>query len=280
MWEDLIVKAKQGGLDVIDTYVFWNAHEPSPGKVPSLPLFSFGCIYSTLCLFFSLFLFSYLNFFKGQKRSSCLLQLLACSLWLVSTFYNAEYIFNFAEFLFFILFASTVQLWREVWSGQIHEDYSESWSLCPSQNWSLCLCWVELWVSLFLLSSISCWSCRPSSCVNFIHLYFCVEDFLFGWSMFLESNSEQIMSPSRSSIPTHLSLSFSFCYQRYHLHKENKTKWFKWILQRAMQRFTKKIVDLMKSNNLFESQGGPIILSQVGMLNFLWAEFLIFQISE
>lgn len=33
MWEDLILKAKNGGLDVIDTYVFWNGHEPSPGNV-------------------------------------------------------------------------------------------------------------------------------------------------------------------------------------------------------------------------------------------------------
>ena len=33
MWEDLIQKAKDGGLDVIDTYVFWNVHEPSPGNV-------------------------------------------------------------------------------------------------------------------------------------------------------------------------------------------------------------------------------------------------------
>ncbi|XP_047322408.1 beta-galactosidase 3-like [Impatiens glandulifera] len=32
MWEDLIQKAKDGGLDVIDTYVFWNIHEPSPGN--------------------------------------------------------------------------------------------------------------------------------------------------------------------------------------------------------------------------------------------------------
>ncbi|KAI3684908.1 hypothetical protein L6452_34137 [Arctium lappa] len=31
MWEDLVIKAKNGGLDVIDTYVFWNVHEPSPG---------------------------------------------------------------------------------------------------------------------------------------------------------------------------------------------------------------------------------------------------------
>ncbi|KAJ9167950.1 hypothetical protein P3X46_019537 [Hevea brasiliensis] len=31
MWPDLIQKAKDGGLDVIETYVFWNGHEPSPG---------------------------------------------------------------------------------------------------------------------------------------------------------------------------------------------------------------------------------------------------------
>ncbi|KAI4325453.1 hypothetical protein MLD38_030853 [Melastoma candidum] len=32
MWEDLVLKAKDGGLDVIETYVFWNVHEPSPGN--------------------------------------------------------------------------------------------------------------------------------------------------------------------------------------------------------------------------------------------------------
>ncbi|KAK4483659.1 hypothetical protein RD792_010860 [Penstemon davidsonii] len=32
MWPDLIQKAKDGGIDVIQTYVFWNGHEPSPGK--------------------------------------------------------------------------------------------------------------------------------------------------------------------------------------------------------------------------------------------------------
>ncbi|KAH1244297.1 Beta-galactosidase 3 [Glycine max] len=30
--KDLIRKAKHGGLDVIDTYVFWDVHEPSPGN--------------------------------------------------------------------------------------------------------------------------------------------------------------------------------------------------------------------------------------------------------
>ncbi|KAJ4713749.1 Beta-galactosidase [Melia azedarach] len=32
MWPSLIKKAKEGGLDVIQTYVFWNLHEPQPGQ--------------------------------------------------------------------------------------------------------------------------------------------------------------------------------------------------------------------------------------------------------
>ncbi|KAH9696366.1 Beta-galactosidase 3 [Citrus sinensis] len=42
MWEGLIQKAKDGGLDVIDTYVFWNVHEPSPGNVLFSLKLSFG----------------------------------------------------------------------------------------------------------------------------------------------------------------------------------------------------------------------------------------------
>ena len=38
-----------------------------------------------------------------------------------------------------------------------------------------------------------------------------------------------------------------------------------------MQRFTEKIVNMMKAEKLFESQGGPIILSQV----CLYAKFHI-----
>jgi beta-galactosidase len=30
-----------------------------------------------------------------------------------------------------------------------------------------------------------------------------------------------------------------------------------------MQKFTKMIIDMMKAEKLFESQGGPIIMSQV-----------------
>ena len=35
------------------------------------------------------------------------------------------------------------------------------------------------------------------------------------------------------------------------------------VLKFQMEKFTKKIVDMMKAERLFESQGGPIILSQV-----------------
>lgn len=33
MWPDLIQKAKDGGLDAIETYVFWDAHEPQRRQV-------------------------------------------------------------------------------------------------------------------------------------------------------------------------------------------------------------------------------------------------------
>jgi len=39
-----------------------------------------------------------------------------------------------------------------------------------------------------------------------------------------------------------------------------------------MKRFTAKIVDMMKQENLYMSQGGPIILSQV-FLKFYWKHF-------
>ncbi|XP_057959150.1 beta-galactosidase 9 [Malania oleifera] len=32
MWPDLIAKSKEGGVDVIETYVFWNVHEPARGQ--------------------------------------------------------------------------------------------------------------------------------------------------------------------------------------------------------------------------------------------------------
>ncbi|XP_056164391.1 beta-galactosidase 16-like [Syzygium oleosum] len=32
MWPSLIAKARQGGIDVIQTYVFWNQHEPQQGQ--------------------------------------------------------------------------------------------------------------------------------------------------------------------------------------------------------------------------------------------------------
>jgi beta-galactosidase GanA len=47
MWPDLIQKAKDGGLDVIQTYVFWNGHEPSPGQVIQKHFFSFE--FSFIC---------------------------------------------------------------------------------------------------------------------------------------------------------------------------------------------------------------------------------------
>lgn len=37
-------------------------------------------------------------------------------------------------------------------------------------------------------------------------------------------------------------------------------------MKAAMQKLTEKIVSMMKAEKLFQTQGGPIILSQVGNL--------------
>ena len=56
MWPDLIQKAKDSALDVIETYVFWNGHEPSPGQVSThlVKLFNsnLGFFYYKFYLFF------------------------------------------------------------------------------------------------------------------------------------------------------------------------------------------------------------------------------------
>ena len=54
MWPGLIQKAKDGGLDVIETYVFWDIHEPVRGQARRN---------TTALLFVSYSLVSLLSFF-------------------------------------------------------------------------------------------------------------------------------------------------------------------------------------------------------------------------
>lgn len=62
MWPMLMKKAKNGGLNAIETYVFWNAHEPQRGQVLFISFIfkkSFNVNYNLLQFngFISLFLF-------------------------------------------------------------------------------------------------------------------------------------------------------------------------------------------------------------------------------
>ena len=52
MWPDLIQKSKDGGLDIIETYVFWNLHEPTEGQVPFLFLFFNAADLLIICFYF------------------------------------------------------------------------------------------------------------------------------------------------------------------------------------------------------------------------------------
>lgn len=42
VWPKLLDRAKEGGLNTIETYIFWNAHEAEPGKVKDIYIYSDG----------------------------------------------------------------------------------------------------------------------------------------------------------------------------------------------------------------------------------------------
>ena len=50
-------------------------------------------------------------------------------------------------------------------------------------------------------------------------------------------------------------------------------------MKAAMQNFTQKIVSMMKEEKLFQTQGGPIILSQVYKQNIKLLLFILAQIG-
>lgn len=62
MWPDLIRRAKEGGLNVIQTYVFWNIHEPVEGKVCMAHFSVSGCAQDISIFIFCRFLLVQFNF--------------------------------------------------------------------------------------------------------------------------------------------------------------------------------------------------------------------------
>lgn len=62
MWPELIKKSKNGGLNTIETYIFWNAHEPSRGQV---------YLYLSLTNLFTFYnsLIKYMYIYLSKKKS-------------------------------------------------------------------------------------------------------------------------------------------------------------------------------------------------------------------
>lgn len=91
-------------------------------------------------------------------------------------------------------------------------------------------------------------------------------DFLFGYTLFPEFSSVQQMLLLRL-VPVFLSVEIVSHYT---------CTGFKWfilmpyeLVQNEMKHFLAKIVEMMKEENLFATQGGPIILAQVLFLSYL-----------
>lgn len=64
-------------------------------------------------------------------------------------------------------------------------------------------------------------------------------------------------------------------------HQDNEPYWLNvFNLQYHMKRYAEMIVKLMKSENLYASQGGPIILSQVYFPFFSPFMYVSFEVSH
>lgn len=252
MWEDLIYKAKEGGLDVIETYVFWNVHEPSPGNV--FHWHSFG----SLIVFF---LFK-LRFIISVLSSRNSLQ------------------FDFEGRNDLVRFVKTIQKAGLYAHLRIGPYVCAEWNFGYLKKISH--------PCLLFLSNSKFRSCGVLFDSSMISLVLCR-----GFPVWLKYVPG--ISFRTDNEPFKVSLSSACACAHTHTHQNQfslpeltKGKfgiYFYWngfvddpwtVLQRAMQGFTEKIVGMMKSEKLYESQGGPIILSQVlCILHFLVA-FCVF----
>lgn len=101
MWPKLIAKARRGGLDVIQTYVFWNVHEPVQGQVCALS--------SLIC--------THIWLWKAHE-----------------TYFENEL---FSTNTCFHCIIGSVQLWGEIRYCEVHQRNSSSRTLCKPQDWSI-----------------------------------------------------------------------------------------------------------------------------------------------
>lgn len=98
-------------------------------------------------------------------------------------------------------------------------------------------------------------------------------DFQYGWSLCQALASGQIMSLLRSVLHAsiiHYIIQNWVCIQNRQLVFIPQAM----SLQLAMGKFTQKIVEMMKAERLFHSQGAPIILSQVLFHSFPYSQVI------
>lgn len=184
------------------------------------------------------------------------------------------------------LFDHLFSIWNGVWafffplrqcSIILREDTTWYDSLRQYRKWGSLLIFVLdlMSVQSGILGKIqhSCWTIRSVyqkewilDFTDLLPVPWCLltEDCQFGWSMSLVSALEQIMVLSRfSSSCTVKSFDWKAWKRKMGEGRFWKCNTFLLVLKAAMQGFTQKIVQMMKNERLFASQGGPIILSQV-----------------
>lgn len=104
MWPELIQAAKEGGLNTIESYVFWSGHELSPGKVRGVFFFFLVIYLSILLTFFSSYVGIYFKYsFEGRydlvKFVKTVQQAGMYMILRIGPFVAAEYNYGYAIYL-------------------------------------------------------------------------------------------------------------------------------------------------------------------------------------
>lgn len=225
MWPDLIQKSKDGGLDVIETYVFWNLHEPVRNQVCSSRIYSFFLPFPP-------------SFYEMVDL------LVVCFHVTFSSQYDFE---GRKDLIRFVKTVAEAGLYVHLRIGPY---------VCAEWNYGYIILKFTVFSSLLLKRHLM-------DLFSTVFIGFCCRGFPL-WLHFIPGIKFRTDNGPFKVLPFLLLLPLIF------FPVENGRIFSLTInnLQAEMQRFTAKIVNMMQQENLYASQGGPIIISQVSFFNF------------
>lgn len=158
---------------------------------------------------------------------------------------------------------SLVQLFWTSWFGEVHKVDWEEWHVCDLKAWTVYPSWMDSWVNNALLLFLFSFCRSQLLPFNILYDLFIVIRGLPYWlrevpGIFFRTDNK----PFKVLYGTYKYMSKSKCMCFVTI-KYIKRYDQKILLQEHTERYVRMILDKMKEERLFASQGGPIILGQV-----------------